>query len=237
MNKTFIVFLSLTSMLYSQQYPSWFVDKLMITSNYTCGMVENGYHKDSSFVSAKKNAVLRAVINENSSYILEDIYQSVAGQKAWMDTERTIIYDTSKIENYFKSYFVADSFQTNKFTFVIISRNSNSISGRLIEVQDISQPEWVENIPKSKEYLYSVGVSESYYHKAESWENAEENGRIALAQEISSTSKQIQKKLNSEYSDIVHEIVKAKLYNLEIVSRWVARSTKLHYVLIRMPKG
>lgn len=223
-------------MQYSQKYPSWFLNRPETNGNYFCGMVENEYDLDSSFVSAAKDASIRAAISKHSTLILEDVFHSAGGQNSWMETTKIIKFDTLLAQTYFDSYSVIDSFQTNKFTFSLISSRNSYINGFLIDVGDISQPHWVENIPKNNEFNYSVGVSESYYYITESWKNAEENGRIDLAHELFSKSRQIQKKLDYDYTDIVEEIVETTLDNVEVVARWVDNATRLHYVLLRIPK-
>lgn len=219
--------------VFSQEYPSWFLNKPKNEYKYYCGMVRTEYHKDLSFTSALKNAALNATINKSISYKLDNIYMSVAGEKSWVDTQGKAQIDTSLVQYYYNSLFLADSFQTNLFTFVLASETNHKFKCQSINIASVPQPEWVENIPRSNNYRYSVGISESYYHDTESWENAVENARIELAKESRIKSRQIQKKLDSQYTDIVRETTTTIVSEVEIISRWIDTKTKLHYVLIR----
>lgn len=233
--KIILIILYLSSILYSQEYPSWFLNKPNNGNKYYCGQVITEYNKDSSFTTALKNAALRAAINYSTTYELEDVYLSVGGQKSWMDTSKDIVFDTSLVQFYFNSLCVVDSFQTKSFTYVLASETKHKLKGQFVNIKYIPQPAWVENIPRSNNYRYSVGISESYYYVTDSWENSEENARIELAKESKIKSRQVQKKLDSQYSDIVNEITEAKISNVEIISRWMDTNTKLHYTLVRIP--
>jgi hypothetical protein len=233
--KTLSIILLFSSIIYSQEYPSWYLTNPDNNTNYYCGFVETEFYKDSSFVSAKRNAAQNAAINKSVFYKLNDTYLTVGGIKTWMDTEKEVVFDTLLIQNYFDSFFVVDSFQTNSYTFVIISDIKHNINRNYINAFSIPKPDWVENIPKTDNFRYSVGVSESYFSPIESWENSEENARIEFAKESKIKSRQIQKKLDSEYSDVVNEITEATISNVQVVARWIDNETKLYFTLIKIP--
>ena len=233
--KTLLTILLFSSIIYSQEYPSWYLFKPDNNLNYYCGFVETEFYKDSSFFSAKRNAARNAAINKSVFYKLNDTYLTVGGIKTWMDTEKEVVFDTSLIQNYFDSFFIVDSFQTNSYTFVIISETKHSINRFLINTFSIPKPDWVENVPKTDSFRYSVGVSEPYFSPIESWENSEENARIEFAKESKIKSRQIQKKLDLEYSDVVNEITEATILNVQVVARWIDSKTKLYFTLIRIP--
>jgi hypothetical protein len=157
-----------------------------------------------------KNAALNAAINKSSTYKLDNIYSSTSNQRSWMYTSKEIVFDTTLVQFYFNSLSIVDSFQTNSLTFVLASETKHRLNGKFVNINSIQQPTWVENIPRSNIYKYSVGISEAYYSDTESWENSEENARIELAKGNKIKSRQLQKKLDSQYTDIVNEIVEAK---------------------------
>ena len=70
--KIILTILYLSSIIYSQEYPSWFLNKPNNENKYYCGTVVTEYDKDSSFISALKNAALKAAINKSTTYELAD---------------------------------------------------------------------------------------------------------------------------------------------------------------------
>ena len=241
MKRTLIVFFLFIGGVLAQNSPKWFFKPDSLNISTYCGIIETGYYKDSSFKTAFNKACKKAAIYSGLKIKLSQSFLSAIDKKYWTEFSKEIQYDTSLVSYFQNNYSVIDSFQTNKFTIVLISQSkTNSFAKDTLKaINNFQVPEWIKSLPKSGQYFYAIGQSMQYYHEVSSWDAAENSAVAELARNkfLKISSELIKEK--SRYADSIVDLqteeVETILDKIEIVERWIDRRNKIFYVLARAP--
>lgn len=237
--RVLIVLLFFASQLnYSQQYPEWFIHQKKINcEGAVVGYAQRSYYGDTA---AFQNAVLNAAEN----YIRFSKVQISGDQNfwltalgnTWLGSRYSETFDTISALQIKNRLSIVDSFKSNNLLIVLFSSIKCDLKDKIkikIKIETEHPPGWLNSIPNDNEYLYSVGSSEQYYYKENSWLNAERAARLNLARNFLIQIKSLQKTSTSESQVVTSEATSVKLRNIEVVSRWIDEQKKVYYVLIR----
>ncbi|MEK7263222.1 MAG: hypothetical protein AAB071_01770 [Bacteroidota bacterium] len=221
-------------------YPLWFLE----TGRVACPHISVGYatlspYVHNSILAAKKSAV------ENYLHLKKF---SVKGGQAFWKTERGVIsegnnikekFDTTSFSSLMISSVILDSFVSKEIVSVLISISDCNISNsqrNLIKVENENQPQWVSSIPKEKNFVHQVGISQGYSYEISSWENAERHARLNIARTAGNIKIESRGRSSAKSADeIQNEEMEATVNYAEIVARWRDTVENIYYVLARYP--
>lgn len=238
---TVLFLLLLCGQVLAQQYPRWFLFPAEVRCPQSVSVITQPptFYKDSAIAEG-----FRLGCEMLARHMMMQIS---GGQAFWateagihsMGAEYKVLYDTSLTDAYRRVLKVLASYIDKKKTLVLVGDSSCSADERvlrMIAIQSIPQPAWVEQLPDDAQFTYAVGFSEEFYYETSSWQRAERNGYLALARSIQVKMKAMQKRDAIEAQDIRNEEIDVVLSNIEVVERWRDVKKKIFYVLMRMKK-
>jgi len=121
-------------------------------------------------------------------------------------------------------------------TIVLVGQDSCRVPDSMRSLIECprSEPPWVENIPQSRNYIYSEGVAPHYFYESSSWDAAEKRALFNLARSIKLSMEALQKLNGMSGQQILNEEITVTLRDAQVVARWRDASHDLYYVLVRM---
>ncbi|MFH1006402.1 MAG: LPP20 family lipoprotein [Candidatus Latescibacterota bacterium] len=132
---------------------------------------------------------------------------------------------------------VVDSAFVDGMTLVLLcSSAEEAVEGDFTRVpMPKDAPDWVRKLPEEKGSIFAVGTSPLYYHRANSWREAERMARLELAREVLLQVRDLSRQAGGTMEQIIVTRTEATLRGIQIVGRWLDGKEKACYALCRMP--
>lgn len=241
MQKILLLFFLFEVGINAQSFPNWFLNK-PTNKRCTVGIVQTSFYNDSCYKYAFEKAIEKAAMYYKLKINLKQSFIAAIDKKYWTFFHKKENYDTTLIGYYTDLCTKVDSFQNLKLTFMMISEEKqNFLKANLVNISQVTQPDWTENIPRDNTYYYSVGIAEEYYYLTSSWDAAENSAILELAK---SKFIRINSILETESGNFLNTILEfqdekteTELNNIQILSRWYDIKNKIYYVLARCDKN
>lgn len=238
MKKIFFILTLASATVYPQQYPHWFLYQSEVSCKPTIVSIVGAstFYRDSAIAQGFRTGCDLLAKYSNVE---------IAGGQGFIATESGTFamgadyaerYDSSLSQHFAASLKVLDTYTDKQKTIVLAGDPSCSLLPSFTEkiaVENITQPQWVEELPKSREYNFGVGLSQEYFTEISSWQTAERNAFLSLARSMQIKLQGLQKRNQFEHSDVRNEDLDVRLQNVEIVARWRDTKRKIFYVLAR----
>jgi hypothetical protein len=233
-----ILFVVITPTLLGQSYKRWFLAGP--DNQKSCvGMTTLPAYNDTLLpATAFWDACIRYVANVSGQYhIRKGFSKSEAGSMA--DYSLPVLkFDTAMAAMYASYFVILDSMRTTNVYAVLAGPRETALSADLFEMvcpDSISEPEWIKTFPRAENYYYGVGISEQFYSEISSWNAAEHSALSAIASQISSQIKAVERK-DTGIEGLATEEAIVGLHHIVPCGRWKDPRKLLFYVLLKMPK-
>ncbi|MBM3216015.1 hypothetical protein FJZ36_13990 [Candidatus Poribacteria bacterium] len=215
------------------RYPWWFLETP--EGPYAVGYSPAYHHEASSVASARHVAAAALAIEDSVSYEGgRGIERDVLGTFfAGNDTAEA--FDDARARAYEKDGEAIAQSASDRLVFVLLARPSSarlSFDDETISFP-VKPPAWTTSLPQDPTCLYAVGVSVAYYHEESSWEVAERNARLGLAQAARAVVRELHRRENAQQSGVSTVDVDVRLTGLRVVKRWRNPADGSCYTLAR----
>lgn len=224
LNFAIIIFLFLNSQT-NAVYPSWFLKMpVMRGVIFAVGYAPRYAFLSSSFEEARKSLkrelcyAIRTHVKGERAFLKEDL------QIAYMGGTFGVTPDTLSVSE----PVVLDS---------AVLKNMVLILGASQQIKDwrkclFNFDTWWELFPETANFICDKGIAPIYFYEHHSWEEAEQNARIALAMQISTEIRGFRKFFYDLTSGVTVESTGVYLQRAQIVGRYLDREKETVYVLV-----
>jgi len=213
-------------------YPKWFVNPPLSAENlFSVGYSNNYYKNKTSYGVARESAKGQIEVYFSSIYKLKkDIVEVNWGEL--VDQEASNIETAHQMIE----LYVIDSTLTQNMALTLVSAYpySNLKVSPMIKFSN-HPPVWINEVPKSKSFIYSMGTAPIYVNESKSWLEAEKNARFELATNVIYEIQSLTKSYNGNKTTVTRIKSEVKMDRVEITARW--RNTNDCYVLIRVSES
>lgn len=141
-----------------------------------------------------------------------------------------------------KKFSIIDSLMTNDGYYVLLAYPANEN----LSVNDSGtknwgdRPEWINDLPHEKSFVYGVGMVAKYRSWLRAWYDADEYARFDLGKNLQITAESIFASRRDNRTTIESVILKQSydliLKNATIVARWYDVKNDAYYSLCRAPR-
>ena len=221
----------------AQSYPFWFLYPLKAgCGNIYTGYADNSIYPDSAAVRAIRNGYVNFAQLQNVFIQGGQAFWNTEYGMLWMGSSFNESIDSSYINSASNILTPADTLYNNNLVAVALNAGDcSSINKTPVNLKNMFNPVWTENLPAQDGYIYASGVAPEYYYETSSWWEAEKNARSKLARNMDSKIQSVEK-IGYDNQTIVNEELCIHLRGIEVVERWRDLNEKIFYVLLRVPK-
>jgi hypothetical protein len=218
------------------QYPAWFFQQGDLPCQTAVGFADPSIYRDSAIADGARNGAEAYARLKQTNLTGGQAFWATEVGTYWMGSSFREEFDTSLIVSG-RKLNVLDSFVSKNIVIVLLGDGSCTKEAirAMRTVRKPKKPEWVESLPPSREYYYSVGSAPEYYFEKSSWAEAERLARRNLGRAVVSDVKAMQK-MGEQAQEIRDEQLQVTLRNIQIAARWKDPQTALYHVLARMKR-
>jgi len=151
-------------------------------------------------------------------------------------------YEEIHLRTVTKNYSVIDSCITNDGYFVLLAYPAN----QNLHIGDSgarawgSRPDWINNLPNEKGFVFGVGMVAKYRSWLRAWYDADEYARFDLGKNLQITAESIFASQRDNRTTIETALLKQSydltLKNAAIIARWYDVQNDAYYSLCRAPR-
>jgi hypothetical protein len=194
---------------------------------------------------AKQAAINHALIimaKQEQIRLIFEVEEFADGRLRLLNPTFEQFYEESILSRIMQDYKVVDSLSTEDGYYVLLSYPS----GDRFSVKSSGgkswgyQPKWTKEMPRSKDFVYGIGLVGKYSSWVRAWKDADEYARFDLGKNIEIKAESIHAvKRDNKFiieSKIIRQSYDMTLKNSIIFARWYDAKRDIYYSLCRMQK-
>ncbi len=230
--------------------PSWFEELPSLGDPFgeapAGTMLSVGYSgKYQDIALAKKvaiNLALKNMAKQKQIQLIFEVEELADGRLRLLNPTFEQFYDEAILSQIVQDYKVIDSLCAEDGYFVLLSYpSSNRFSVKSPRGKSWgSQPKWTKEMPRSKDFVYGIGMVGKYSSWVRAWKDADEYSRFDLGKNIEIEAESIHAvQRNNKFtieSKILRQSYDMTLRNSIIVARWYDAKEDIYYSLCRSAK-
>lgn len=217
------------------QYPRWFMEGTK-EGTVAVGYSTAFFHADSSAAYALRDGAGNIVKGRAVRIHSEEGFARVGAGLRFMGRIFHEEVDSLEVGTMMGQAQVVDTITVGRsyIALVAVGEHIPPLEGARSPMLG-KRPRWVEELPREKKAVYSVGVARLYYYEHHSWREAEAAARLELARTVLARIRQLSKQVDRSLENVTVTETDVVLRGVRIVGRWLDREEEVCYVLARMP--
>lgn len=227
-------------LLCQQQIPDWFFNVPDISGHYVSVGYSGVFTDSNQGYAIAKDCAIKKLTKQVEVDLEFSLNEKSDGHFVLTNISYHEKLDSKILSEIRENCSTLDSLNIDGHIFMLVcfpSYNGKNINTNITRWGE--KPKWIEDIPKSKKWVYGIGSVSNYAHSVNGWYDSEETARFTALQNliIDAKSGLIMKRYNylAVQSSILNHSINKTINGSKIIRRWYDRKKDVYYSLCKMP--